>query len=49
MNNNFDESKLTAYVLGELSEAETREVEAQIEASPELQIEVDQIRETVSV
>jgi len=48
MNNNFDETKLTAYVLGELSESEAREVESRMEASEKLRKEVDQIRETVA-
>jgi Ca-activated chloride channel family protein len=48
MNNNFDESKLTAYILGELSEDENREMEVLIEGSPELQDEIAKIRETVS-
>ncbi|MDP6444342.1 MAG: hypothetical protein QGG36_20415 [Pirellulaceae bacterium] len=39
---------LTAYALGELEPAETAEVKAAVEASPELQRAVDEIRQTAS-
>ncbi|MDQ6632787.1 MAG: von Willebrand factor type A domain-containing protein, partial [Verrucomicrobiota bacterium] len=44
-----DDPKLTAYALGELSEIEAREVEAEIKNSPELQKAVEEIRETAAL
>ncbi len=41
---NSDDPRVTAYVLGELNEADCNEIEAAIAASPELQAEVDAIR-----
>ena len=43
-----DEARLTAYVLGELPDAERAEVEAQIAASDALRREVDDIRATAT-
>jgi len=47
MNLNPDDPRLTAYVLGELDEAERAEVEAILEKSPEARKEVEEIRSTV--
>ncbi len=44
-----EDSKLTAFVLGELSDAEAAEVQQAIEASPELAAEVDAIREATGL
>ena len=41
---NFDEAKLTAYALGELSPAEAAEVEAHLKADPDAQHAVDEMR-----
>ncbi|MCL2745028.1 MAG: von Willebrand factor type A domain-containing protein, partial [Planctomycetaceae bacterium] len=43
-----NDPKLTAYVLGELTEDEAKEVETAIENDPALKQEVDEIRKTVS-
>ena len=48
-NNNFDETKLTAYALGELDPAETAEVEEFLADNPEAQKTVDDIRQTVQL
>ena len=43
-----DNPQLTAYLLGELSPAESTELEAQLAASPELRQEFDALRQTVA-
>jgi Ca-activated chloride channel homolog len=43
--NNFDETQLTAYALGELDSAETAEVEAFLAENPDAQKTVDDIRQ----
>ncbi len=47
MKHEFDESRLTAYVLGELDENDRKAIEQQLESSPELRAEVEEIRQTV--
>jgi Ca-activated chloride channel family protein len=47
MTHEFDESRLTAYVLGELDENDRKAIEEQLQASPELRAEVEEIRRTV--
>ena len=42
-----DNPNLTAYVLGELTDDDAKELRAAINADPELQREVDDIRQTV--
>ena len=44
-----DDPRLTAYVLGELEEAERREVERQLERSPEARVELEAIRATAEL
>ena len=46
---NKQDQRLTAFVLGELSPAESAKVQNEIDASPELQATVDEIRETVEM
>ncbi|MBI2479007.1 MAG: VWA domain-containing protein [Planctomycetia bacterium] len=46
---NSDDPRLTAYVLGELDTTERTEIEAALAASPELQAEVDLIRQTAAL
>ncbi|MEJ2078441.1 MAG: von Willebrand factor type A domain-containing protein [Acidobacteriota bacterium] len=49
MNRKIDETKLTAFVLGELEPDEAAEIERLLEESEELQAEVEAIRETVGL
>ena len=49
MNRKIDETKLTAYVLGELEADEAMEIERLLKESEELRAEVDAIRDTVAV
>jgi Mg-chelatase subunit ChlD len=49
MSATFDESKLTAYVLGELSDAERADVERHIASSDQARREVDEIRAIVAL
>ncbi|MCL2304598.1 MAG: von Willebrand factor type A domain-containing protein [Planctomycetaceae bacterium] len=42
----YDNPKLTAFVLGELSESDAKEIQTAIDADPELQREVNDIRQT---
>ena len=44
----FDNPKLTAFVLGELSGDDAREIQAAIDADPELQNEINDIQKTVA-
>lgn len=46
---NSDDPRLTAYVLGELDDNERAEIEAALAASPELQAEVDSIRQAAAL
>jgi hypothetical protein len=46
---NSDDPRLTAYVLGELDGIERAEIEAALAASPEMQAEVDSIRQTAEL
>jgi Ca-activated chloride channel homolog len=49
MPSTFDESKLTAYALGELPASERAEVEARLAESDDLRRELEEIRSTVAV
>jgi Ca-activated chloride channel homolog len=49
MKNEFQEQKLTAYLLGELDEAETRQVERILEASESARRQLDELRETIGI
>jgi Ca-activated chloride channel homolog len=49
MKKEFQEQKLTAYLLGELDEAESREVERILEASESARRELDELRETIGI
>ncbi len=49
MKNEHDEAKLTAYALGELSEAERAEVEAQLASDPAAGREVEEIRKVAGI
>jgi len=46
---NSDDPRLTAYALGELDDAERSEVESALATSPELQAEVESIRQTAAL
>lgn len=46
---NSDDPRLTAYVLGELDDAERAEIAVALAASPELQAEVDSIRQAAEL
>ena len=46
---NSDDPRLTAYVFGELDDADRSEVESALAESPELQAEVDSIRQTAAL
>jgi Ca-activated chloride channel family protein len=46
---NLDDPRLTAYALGELDDAERGEVESALATSPELQAEVESIRQAAAL
>ncbi len=46
---NSDDPRLTAYVLGELGDADRAEIESALTASPELQAEVESIRQSAAM